>query len=33
MATKGKGDVRYLQPINVDSGNQKKYCRFKKVRY
>ena len=30
MATKGKGDVRYLQPINVESGNQKKYCRFKK---
>ena len=31
MATKGKGDVRYLQPINVESGNQKKYCRFKKA--
>ena len=30
MATKGKGDVRYLQPINVESGNQKRYCRCKK---
>ena len=30
MAFKGKGDVRYLQPINVESANQKKYCRFKK---
>ena len=30
MAFKGKGDVRYLQPINLKSGNQKKYCRFKK---
>ena len=30
MAFKGKGDVRYLQPINVESCNQKKYCRFKK---
>ena len=30
MAFKAKGDVRYLQPINVESGNQKKYCRFKK---
>ena len=30
MAFKGKGDVRYLQPINVESGNQKKYCRLKK---
>ena len=30
MATKGKGDVRYLAPINVERGNQKKYCRFKK---
>jgi len=25
--TRGKGDVRYLQPINVESGNQQKYCR------
>ena len=30
MATRGKDNVRYLQPINVESGNQKKYCRFKK---
>ena len=30
MAFKAKGDVRYLQPINVESGNQKKYCHFKK---
>ena len=30
MAFKAKGDVRYLQPINVESGNQKKYCSFKK---
>ena len=30
MAFKGKGYVRYLQPINLESGNQKKYCRFKK---
>ncbi|CAI8174134.1 MAG: 30S ribosomal protein S18 [Cryomorphaceae bacterium] len=29
--TRGKGDVRYLQPINVESGNQQKYCRFKKA--
>ena len=30
MAFKAKGDVRYLQPINVESGNKKKYCSFKK---
>ena len=30
MATRGKDNVRYLQPINVESGNKKKYCRFKK---
>ena len=28
MATKGKGDVRYLQPINVESGNQKEILSF-----
>ena len=30
MAFKAKGYVLYLQPINVESGNQKEYCRFKK---
>ena len=30
MATRGKDNVRYLQPINFESGNKKKYCRFKK---
>ncbi len=32
-AASGKGnsgDIRYLQPIAIESGNKKKYCRFKK---
>ena len=24
------GEVRYLQPIAIDTNNKKKYCRFKK---
>ena len=29
--SKSQSEVRYLQPIQVESGNQKKYCRFKKL--
>lgn len=25
-----QSEIRYLQPIAIDSGNKKKYCRFKK---
>jgi len=28
---KSSSEVRYLQPIQVESGNKKKYCRFKKL--
>ena len=29
---KGKkyGEIRYLTPLNIETNNQKKYCRFKK---
>jgi small subunit ribosomal protein S18 len=29
---KGKkdGEIRYLTPLNIETGTQKKYCRFKK---
>jgi small subunit ribosomal protein S18 len=26
-----KSEIRYLQPIQIESGNKKKYCRFKKM--
>lgn len=26
-----KSEIRYLQPIQIESGNKKKYCRFKKL--
>ncbi|MFN4299696.1 MAG: 30S ribosomal protein S18 [Thermaurantimonas sp.] len=26
----GKGEIRYLQPIAIDTTKKKKYCRFKK---
>ena len=35
-AASGKGnsgDIRYLQPIAIESGNKKKYCRFKKSNF
>jgi small subunit ribosomal protein S18 len=25
-----QSEIRYLQPIQIESGNKKKYCRFKK---
>jgi small subunit ribosomal protein S18 len=28
---KSSSEVRYLQPIQVETGNKKKYCRFKKL--
>jgi len=28
---KQQSEVRYLQPIQIESGNNKKYCRFKKL--
>jgi len=28
---KSQSEVRYLQPIQIESGNNKKYCRFKKL--
>ncbi len=30
MATRGKDNVRYLQPINVESGNQRNTVALKK---
>ncbi len=26
-----QSEIRYLQPIQIESGNKKKYCRFKKL--
>ncbi len=26
-----QSEIRYLQPIQIESGTQKKYCRFKKL--
>ena len=28
---KSQSEVRYLQPIQIESGIKKKYCRFKKL--
>ena len=32
QSAKGKkdGDIRYLTPLNIETNNTKKYCRFKK---
>ena len=27
---KKEGEIRYLTPLNIDTTNQKKYCRFKR---
>jgi len=27
---KKEGEIRYLTPLNIDTGKTKKYCRFKK---
>ncbi|GIS21958.1 MAG: 30S ribosomal protein S18 [Bacteroidota bacterium] len=27
---KKEGEIRYLTPLNIDTSNQKKYCRFKR---
>ncbi len=29
--SKAQSEIRYLQPIQIETGNQKKYCRFKKL--
>jgi len=29
--SKPQSEIRYLQPIQIDSGTKKKYCRFKKM--
>lgn len=29
--SKPQSEIRYLQPIQIDSGVKKKYCRFKKL--
>ena len=29
---KGKGDLRFLSPPQVESVNKEKYCRFKKMK-
>jgi len=29
--SKPQSEIRYLQPIQIDSGIKKKYCRFKKM--
>ena len=28
---KRTSEVRYLTPVSIESGNQKKYCRFKRL--
>ncbi len=28
---KGTSEVRYLTPVSIESGRQKKYCRFKRL--
>jgi len=28
--SKKDGEIRYLTPLNIETGKQKKYCRFKK---
>ena len=30
QAPSGNNEVRYLTPLSIESGKQKKYCRFKK---
>ena len=27
----GTSEVRYLTPVSIESGKQKKYCRFKRL--
>jgi small subunit ribosomal protein S18 len=27
---KKEGEIRYLTPLNIDTNNKKKYCRFKR---
>ena len=27
---KKEGEIRYLTPLNIDTSNQRKYCRFKR---
>ena len=29
---KSTSEVRYLTPVSIESGKQKKYCRFKRLR-
>ncbi len=31
QSSKPQSEIRYLQPIQIDSGVKKKYCRFKKL--
>lgn len=28
---KKEGEIRYLTPLNIDTTNKKKYCRFKRT--
>jgi len=28
---KKEGEIRYLTPLNIDTSNKKKYCRFKRT--
>lgn len=30
QSSKPQSEIRYLQPIQIDTGIKKKYCRFKK---
>lgn len=30
-SSSNKSEIRYLQPITIETGNKKKYCRFKKA--
>ena len=31
QSSKPQSEIRYLQPIQIDTGIKKKYCRFKKL--
>ena len=31
QAPSGNNEVRYLTPLSIESGKQKKYCRFKRL--
>jgi small subunit ribosomal protein S18 len=31
QSSKPQSEIRYLQPIQIDTGIKKKYCRFKKM--